>query len=206
VEIKLYKNDLPEGFLESLRGSVAIDTETMGLSPYRDRLCLVQFSLGNEECHLVQYDDFSKALNIKRLLADESILKIFHYARFDVMMLFKYLEVMTKNIYCTKIASKLVRTYASSHSLLELCRDLLRCEISKEQTCSDWGNAELTNEQKQYAATDVLYLHKLKEKLDVMLKREGREEIAQACFDFLQTRVKLDLTAGENYDIFSHGC
>ncbi|MDR3031272.1 MAG: ribonuclease D [Holosporales bacterium] len=185
--------------------SVAMDTETMGLLPYRDRLCLAQFSIGNGDCHLVQFERYNKSQNIEKILINKNILKIFHYGRFDIMVLYKYLGIMAKNVYCTKIASKLVRTYASSHSLLELCKDLLKVEISKEQTCSDWGNPDLTEEQKKYAATDVLYLHKIKQKLDVMLEREKRSEIAQKCFDFLETRVILDLMVGETYDIFSHG-
>ncbi len=201
--IYLHKNDLPSDLLQSR--SIAIDTETMGLLPHRDRLCLAQFSIGDGNAHLVQFDNYEESHNIQNILTNESILKIFHYARFDVMMLYKYLGVMTKNIYCTKIASKLVRTYTSKHSLLELCKELLNIEISKEQTCTDWGNSEITKEQQEYAANDVLYLHKLKEKLDVMLKREGRVELAKSCFDFLETRVKLDLMAGESYDIFAHG-
>ena len=203
--ISFYKNDLPDEFLRAMKTSVAIDTETMGLMPHRDRLCLAQFSLGDGNAHLVQFFDYSKAKNVKLLLADAKILKIFHYARFDMMMLYKYLGVMTKNVYCTKIASKLSRTYAQKHSLLDLCQEVLGVEISKEQTCTDWGSENLTGEQKEYAANDVLYLHQLKEKLDIFLKREGRFELARSCFNFLETRIQLDLMAGENYDIFAHG-
>ena len=203
--IFFYKNDLSDEFLQAMKTSVAIDTETMGLMPYRDRLCLAQFSLGDGNAHLVQFNDYSKTKNIRRLLSDAKILKIFHYARFDMMMLYKYLGVMTKNVYCTKIASKLSRTYAQKHSLLDLCKEVLDIEISKEQTCTDWGSESLTEEQKEYAANDVLYLHRLKEKLDEMLKREGRLELAKSCFNFLETRIQLDLMAGENYDIFAHG-
>lgn len=203
--IFFYKNDLPDEFLQAMKTSVAIDTETMGLMPYRDRLCLAQFSLGDGNAHLVQFNDYSKTKNIRRLLSDAKILKIFHYARFDMMMLYKYFGVMPKNVYCTKIASKLSRTYAQKHSLLDLCKEVLDIEISKEQTCTDWGSENLTEEQKEYAANDVLYLHRLKEKLDEMLKREGRLELAKSCFNFLDTRIQLDLMAGENYDIFAHG-
>lgn len=203
--IYLHRDDLPDDFVRLVRTSVAIDTETMGLMPHRDRLCLAQFSSGDGSAYLVQFFDYSKARNIMRLLSDAKVLKIFHYARFDVMMLYKYLGVMAKNIYCTKIASKLSRTYAPKHGLLDLCKEVLGVEISKEQTCTDWGKQNLTEEQKEYASNDVLYLHQLKEKLDGLLKREGRFELAQNCFDFLETRVQLDLMAGENYDIFAHG-
>lgn len=203
--IYLYKDDLPDDFMKLVKISVAIDTETMGLMPHRDRLCLAQFSLGDDDAYLVQFFDYSKAHNVRTLIADSGILKIFHYARFDMMVLYKYLGVMSKNVYCTKIASKLSRTYASKHGLLDLCKEILGIEISKEQTCTDWGSAHLSDEQKEYAANDVLYLHQLKEKLDEMLNREGRFELAQSCFNFLETRAKLDLMAGENYDIFAHG-
>ena len=203
MTIKLYKNDLPLEFIESKK-SFAIDTETMGLCPYRDRLCLAQFADEYGEVAFVQFDTFDKAKNIQKILEDNSILKIFHYARFDMMMIFKYLGFMTTNVYCTKIASKLSRTYTQKHSLLELCKELLNIEISKEQTCTDWGKQDLTEEQKQYAANDVLYLHKIKDILDSMLVRENRLDIAKACFYFLSTRIKLDLMVGENYDIFSH--
>lgn len=202
--IYTFNNDLPDDFIQDIN-SVAIDTETMGLLPYRDRLCLAQFSKGDGNACLVKFDNYDQAKNIKYLLKDKQILKIFHYARFDIMMLYKYLGVMTENIYCTKIASKLIRTYTSKHSLLNLCKDLLNIEISKEETCTDWGAKELTNEQKEYAANDVLYLHKIKEKLDEMLIRENRVDIAKNCFEFLKTRVILDLLTNEQYDIFAHG-
>ena len=202
--IYTFCNDLPDSFIQNIT-SVAIDTETMGLLPYRDRLCLAQFSKGDGDAYLVKFNNYNLAKNIKYLLADNQILKIFHYARFDIMMLYKYLEVMTQNIYCTKIASKLVRTYTSKHSLLNLCKDLLNIEISKEETCTDWGAKELTTEQKEYAANDVLYLHRIKEKLDEMLVRENRVELANSCFEFLKTRVILDLLTNEQYDIFAHG-
>ncbi|MDO4974964.1 MAG: ribonuclease D [Alphaproteobacteria bacterium] len=202
--IYTFCNDLPDSFIQNIT-SVAIDTETMGLLPHRDRLCLAQFSKGDGDAYLVKFNNYDLAKNIKYLLADNQILKIFHYARFDIMMLYKYLEVMTQNIYCTKIASKLVRTYTSKHSLLNLCKDLLNIEISKEETCTDWGAKELTTEQKEYAANDVLYLHRIKEKLDEMLVRENRVELANSCFEFLKTRVILDLLTNEQYDIFAHG-
>lgn len=202
--IHTFCDDLPSDFLDNTT-SVAIDTETMGLLPYRDRLCLAQFSKGDGNAYLVKFNDYDNAKNIKYLLTNDKVLKIFHYARFDIMMLYKYLGVMTENIYCTKIASKLVRTYTSKHSLLNLCKDLLNVEISKEETCTDWGANELTFEQKEYAANDVLYLHKIKEKLDEMLIRENRVDLANSCFEFLKTRVMLDLLTNEQYDIFSHG-
>jgi ribonuclease D len=204
LQIYIHKNDLPKEFVKDLR-SVAVDTETMGLLPYRDRLCVAQFSSGNDVAHIVQFCDYSNAQNIRELLLNDTILKIFHFARFDMVMFYKYLNAMTRNVYCTKIASKLSRTYASRHGLFDLCRDMLGIEISKEQTCTDWGHTTLTVEQTEYAATDVLYLHQLKEKLDIMLIREGRLEIAKSCFNFLETRVRLDLMTGETYDIFSHG-
>ncbi len=202
--IHTFCDDLPSDFLDNTT-SVAIDTETMGLLPYRDRLCLAQFSKGDGNAYLVKFNDYDNAKNIKYLLTNDKVLKIFHYARFDIMMLYKYLGVITENIYCTKIASKLVRTYTSKHSLLNLCKDLLNVEISKEETCTDWGAEELTPEQKEYAANDVLYLHKIKEKLDEMLIRENRVDLANSCFEFLKTRVMLDLLTNEQYDIFSHG-
>ena len=158
LKIYKHKNDLPENFLAGIK-SVGIDSETMGLLPHRDRLCLAQFSSGDEVCHIVQFDNFESSQNIVRLLTDNNILKIFHYARFDVMMFYKHLGVMTKNIYCTKIASKLCRTYTSKHSLLNLCSELLNTEISKEETCTDWGRKNLTQKQLEYAASDVFYLH-----------------------------------------------
>jgi ribonuclease D len=204
LNIYFEQDDLPDSFMTNV-GSIAIDTETMGLCPRRDRLCLAQFSMGNGDCYLVKFNDYGKAKNIKKLLADNKILKIFHYARFDMAMLYYYLSVMPRNVYCTKIASKLVRTYTQKHSLADLCRELLGIEISKEQTCTDWGNPDLSPKQLDYAGTDVLYLHEIKNELDVMLVREKRMHIAEACFNFLETRVTLDLLVHENYDIFAHG-
>lgn len=199
----IYKNDLPSDLYFS--GSVAIDTETMGLKTKRDRLCVVQISAGDGNAYLVQFDglDYS-APNLRRILSDESILKIFHYARFDLAALNYYLGVEMTNIYCTKIASKLTRTYSDAHGLRTLCDELLSVEISKKQQSSDWGNSEITQSQIKYAASDVLYLHQLKQKLDVMLKREGREEIFYACLKFLPTRAKMDLLGFDEVDIFSH--
>ena len=204
MKVYKHKNDLPEDFLNNIE-SVAVDSETMGLLPYRDRLCLSQFSKGDGVCHIVQFENFENSPNIINILLNEKILKIFHYARFDVMVFYRYLGVMTKNIYCTNIASKLCRTYTSKHSLLNLCSELLNIEISKEETCTDWGNANLTQKQLEYAVNDVLYLHKIKNILDGMLIREDRIGLAQKCFDFLEARVLFDLMANENYDIFSHG-
>jgi ribonuclease D len=199
----LHIGDLPDGV--AFGASVAIDTETMGLDPHRDRLCLVQLSAGDGESHLVQlrageYD----APNLKRLLADPDCLKIFHFARFDVAVLKHYLGVDTQPLYCTKIASKLVRTFTDRHGLKDLCRDLLNVDLSKQQQSSDWGAAELTPEQLAYAASDVLHLHALKRKLDAMLAREGRAELAQACFGFLPARAALDLQGWAETDIFAH--
>ena len=196
------ENDLPAEFSAGAQ-AVAIDTEAMGLCPHRDRLCLAQFTKGDGDVYLVQFNVFSKAANICKLLTSDN-LKIFHFARFDVMMLFKYLGAMTRNIFCTKIASRLVRTYTEQHSLRALCHAMLGVNISKNETCTDWGRADLTDAQLKYAATDVLYLHELKEKLEALLQRENRLELAQACFDYLPTRIKFDLMLGPDYDIFQH--
>ena len=178
--IKLHKNDLPAGL--AFGSSVAIDTETMGLRPHRDRLCVVQLSGGDGNAHLVQFDgkDWS-APNLKALLADPAVLKIFHFARFDVAVLVHHLGVITAPVYCTKIASKLARTYTDRHGLKDLCGELLGVELSKQQQSSDWGAEKLTDQQRHYAASDVLYLHALKAKLDAMLAREDRQAYAQAC-------------------------
>lgn len=201
--ITLHKSDLPAGL--TFGPSVAVDTETLGLNVNRDRLCLVQLSAGDGSAHLVQFDgsDYS-APHLKALLTDTSVLKIFHYARFDIAVLEKYLGVVTTPIYCTKIASKLVRTYTDKHGLKDLTRELLSLEISKAQQSSDWGQDKLTQEQLAYAASDVLNLHALKAKLDLMLAREGRTELAQACFDFLPWRAELDLAGWPEDDIFAH--
>lgn len=201
-KIHLYKGDLPDHL--EFQKSVAIDTEAMGLRPARDRLCLVQLSTGDGVCHLVQFDRSYEAPNLKKLLTNPQILKIFHYARFDVAILSYYLGINIDNIYCTKIASKLSRTFTDRHSLRDLCRDLLNVDISKEQQTSDWGASTLKTEQQEYAATDVLYLHNLKEKLDLLLEREMRTEIATQCFKFLPTCTTLDLLGYEDLGIFRH--
>jgi ribonuclease D len=203
MAIHLYKGDLPADL--DLGSMVAVDSETMGLDPHRDRLCLVQLSAGDGECHLVQIErGQSDAPNLARLLADPSVLKIFHFARFDVAVIKKYLGVTCAPIYCTKIASKLVRTYTDRHGLKDLCKELLGIDMSKQQQSSDWGASELSEAQKKYAASDVLYLHQLREKLEANLAREGRNHLAQACFDFMPIRAELDLAGWEDTDIFSH--
>jgi ribonuclease D len=203
MEIELYNSDLPNNFADGI-SSIAVDTETMGLLPHRDRLCLVQLSKGDGVCHLVQINKSISYANLKSILLNPDILKIFHYARFDITTIYKHLGIMTRNVYCTKIASKLVRTYTNGHSLKDLCYDLLGIELSKSHGCTDWGNSVLTEEQKQYAAADVLYLHRLQSVLHGLLKREGRAELAQKCFSFLSARAKIDLMCGDGYDIFSH--
>ena len=199
----LHKNDLPSNL--NFNGSVAIDSETMGLNILRDRLCLVQISDGNGDAHLVQFElGKYNAPNLVKLLSDEKIQKIFHFARFDLAALQFYLKVEVKNIYCTKIASRLIRTYTDSHGLKSLCEELLGVEISKKQQSSDWGSADISEKQLEYAASDVLYLHALKEKLNKMLIRENRFEIFQSCVNFLPTRVELDLQNFSTIDIFTH--
>ena len=200
----LHEGDLPDGL--DLGSSVAVDSETMGLRLVRDDLCVVQLSAGDGDAHVVrmrrpQYD----CPNLKRLLADPAVLKIFHFGRFDIAMFMAHLDVTTTPVYCTKIASRLARTYTDRHGLKDVTKELLGIDISKQQQCSDWGAKTLTPEQLAYAASDVLNLHALKVKLDEMLAREGRTEIAQACFDFLPSRAKLDLAGWEDVDIFSHG-
>jgi ribonuclease D len=203
MKIKLHKNDLPNGL--DLGPIVAIDSETLGLNPIRDRLCLVQLSSGDGTAHMVQFTDGKyDAPNLKALLADPTITKLFHYARFDVAMFRRYLGVMTTPIYCTKIASKLVRTYTDKHGLKDLVKELLGTDLSKEQQSSDWGAPDLSEKQLAYAANDVAYLHRLKDALDVMLAREGRTELARACFGFLPTRAELDLAGWPDTDIFAH--
>jgi ribonuclease D len=199
----LHKNDLPSEI--KFTKSVAIDSETMGLNIIRDRLCLVQISDGNGDAHLVQFEQGKyDAPNLRKILADENIQKIFHFARFDMAALQFYLKVEMKNVYCTKIASKLVRTYTDAHGLKSLCDELLGVDLSKKQQSSDWGNPSINEKQIDYAASDVLHLHKLKLRLDEMLKRENRTEIFDACVKFLPTRVKLDLQGFSSGDIFSH--
>jgi ribonuclease D len=200
--VELYKGDLPPGRFSAK--AIAIDTETLGLNPHRDRLCLVQLSEGDGTAALVQVSGSHEAPELKRLLTDESILKIFHFGRFDIAVLKHFLGVTPRPVYCTKIASKLARTYTDKHGLKDLCRELLGIELSKQQQSSDWGAAELTQEQLNYAASDVLYLHALRDRLDAMLKREGREHLARACFEFLPMRAELDLEGWAEMDIFAH--
>ena len=202
MKIKYYENDLPENL--DFGEVVAIDTETMGLNPARDRLCLVQLSSGNGICHLVKILDLrKKPKNLIKLLKNNRITKIFHYARFDVAILKHTFKLEIKNIYCTKIASKIVRTYTDKHGYKDLCKELLNETISKVEQSSDWGG-KLSKDQKIYAATDVLHLHKLKNKLDIMLARENRTKIANACFEFLNHRTDLDLFGWHDVDIFKH--
>ncbi len=203
MTIKLHRGDLPADFVAG--SSIAIDTETLGLKPARDKLCLVQISTGDGNAHLLQVDRATfRAPRLTAILADPAVIKIFHFARFDVAVLKHYLGAETRNIYCTKIASRLVRTYTDRHGLKDLVRELLGIELDKLQQSSDWGAHILTEAQKKYAATDVLYLHELKARLDQMLEREGRTEIAKACFDFVPTRAALDLLGWSEEDVFAH--
>lgn len=203
MSIELHRGDLPDHV--KFTGSVAVDTETMGLNPHRDRLCLVQLSSGDGTAHLVQIaQGQSRAPNLKAMLEDHNLIKIFHYARFDVAVLDKYLGARVRPVYCTKIASRLVRTYTDRHGLKDLCRELIGVDLSKKQQSSDWGADELSQDQLDYAAADVLYLHKLVSRLNVMLERSGRRELATSCFEFLPTRAALDLLGWGEQDIFSH--
>ena len=202
MKINLYLNDLPDDL--ELGNSLAIDTETMGLNPKRDKLCLVQISNGDEVCHLIKIDNLNiKPKNLIKILKNNKTQKIFHYARFDVAV-FKYnFKINIKNVYCTKIASKLVRTYTDKHGYKDLCSELLNKNISKAEQSSDWGG-DLTKEQQSYAATDVLYLHKIRDKLNKMLIREKRVKLAKACFDFIEYRTDLDISGWVDQDIFKH--
>ncbi len=203
MTIRLHRGDLPD--LSRYSRSVAIDTETMGLDPHRDRLCVVQLSPGDGSADVVQIPPGAKdAPNLKRLLADGSIVKIFHFARFDIATLYHAFGVMPAPLFCTKIASRLARTYTDKHGLKDVTRDLLGIDLSKQQQLSDWGAENLTEPQLAYAASDVLHLHALREKLQTLLAREGRTELAQACFSFLPSRAKLDLAGWASEDIFSH--
>lgn len=203
MTVTLHTGDLPSGI--DLGNCVAIDTETMGLNPMRDRLCLVQLSAGDGNAHLVKFDgkDYT-APNLKKMLSDRGVTKLFHFARFDVGIMHKYLGVLTTPVYCTKIASRLARTFTDHHSLKTLCKDLIGVELDKQQQSTDWGAATLTPAQMDYAASDVLYLHSLREKLDIILAREGRLDLARACFDFLPHRAALDLAGWGEEDIFAH--
>ncbi|MCX7899459.1 MAG: ribonuclease D [Methylocystis sp.] len=203
MTIRLHQGDLPAGVATG--PIVAIDTETLGLNPHRDRLCLVQLSFGDGDAELVQIaQGQTRAHNLERLLADKSVLKLFHFARFDLAILAKTFGFVPTPVYCTKIASKLTRTYTDRHGLKDLVRELTGVDLSKQQQSSDWGATTLSDAQQAYAASDVLYLHQVKEKLDAMLAREGRWEMARACFDFLPTRATLDLAGWPDSDIFSH--
>lgn len=202
--ISVHRGDLPDGL--DFGASVAVDSETMGLKPGRDRLCVVQLSAGDGTAHLVKFEpgDSYAAPNLKRLMTDTAVTKIFHFARFDIAALKAYLGVTAAPVYCTKIASRLIRTYTDRHGLKDLCRELLGVELSKEQQSSDWGAGELTEDQIRYAASDVLYLHAIRAELDVRLAREGRRHLADAAFAFLPTRAELDLAGWPDEDIFSH--
>ena len=202
MKIKLYQDDLPTSL--KLGPNVAIDTETMGLNPSRDKLCLVQLSSGNGVCHLVKINNLkNKPINLIKLLKNNKILKIFHFARFDIAILKHTYNVNIKNVYCTKIASKLARTYTDKHGYKDLCMVLLNKSISKVEQSSDWGG-KLTLKQQKYAATDVLYLNKIKNKLDRILEREGRIKLAQSCFNFIEHRTNMDLLGWADQDIFKH--
>ena len=202
MKINLYNGDLPDDI--KISNSVAFDSETMGLNPKRDKLCLVQLSNGDEICHLVKIDLIKKKpKNLINVLKNKKIQKIFHFARFDITVFKHNFKINIKNIYCTKIASKLVRTYTDKHGYKDLCNELLNKNISKSEQSSDWGG-DLTKEQQKYAATDVLYLHKIRDKLDKMLIREKRVKLAKACFDFIEHRTDLDISGWAEQDIFKH--
>mgnify|MGYP006087747049 FL=1 len=206
MDIKIYQNDLPNNL--DLGSIIAVDTETLGLNLFRDRLCLVQLCSGDGIAHLVQCSNGAEGVyeapNLKSVLSDSSRLKLFHFGRFDLAVLRRDLGVLATPAYCTKIASKLVRTFTDRHGLKDLCRDLLGVDISKQQQTSDWGAEVLSDEQLQYAASDVLYLHDLKHRLDAMLLRQGRSDLANSCFEFLPHRAELDLAGWDDVDIFSH--
>jgi ribonuclease D len=200
---QLHRGDIPEAF--DFGALVAIDTEAMGLNPHRDRLCLVQLSIGDGTAHIVQFaaGDYA-APRLRRLLADPAVTKLFHFARYDLAMLYRYLGVMAQPLYCTKIASRLARTFTDRHGLRDLCKDLLGIELSKQQQSSDWGSEALSADQLRYAAADVLHLHALRLRLDAILAREGRADLARGCFEFLPHRVLLDLAGWAEQDIFAH--
>ena len=201
--IEVYQGDLPAGM--SFGDSVAVDTEAQGLNPNRDRLCVVQVSAGGGVCHLVQFPDADfTAPNLKALFTDDAVTKIFHYARFDVAIIKKYMGVVCGPVYCTKIASKLSRTYTGNHGLKDVCKELVNIDLSKEQQSSDWAVETLSPSQIKYAAADVLYLHQIRDELDKILQREGRSDLARACFEFLSTRADLDLGGWSDEDIFAH--
>ncbi|MFM7620221.1 MAG: ribonuclease D [Alphaproteobacteria bacterium] len=198
----LHHHDLPKDI--GFKSAIAVDTEAMGLNIIRDRLCLIQISQGDGDVHIVKFDSNFNAPNLTKILVDDKILKIFHFARFDMAILFHYLKINFSNVYCTKIASRLVRTYTESHGLKNLCEELLGIEISKKQQSSDWGSKNLSDKQLDYASSDVLYLHQIKDKLHEIIIREHRLELFDECLKFLPTRVKLDLAGFSHIDIFSH--
>ncbi|MEI6984814.1 MAG: ribonuclease H-like domain-containing protein [Rhodospirillaceae bacterium] len=203
MSIDLYYGDLPEGL--AWGDCVAIDTETMGLNPHRDRLCLVQLSVGDGTAHIVQFRGCDyRAPNLRRLLTDPAITKLFHFARFDIAAIKAYLDIVVEPVYCTKVAARLVRTFTDRHGLKDLCKELLGIDISKQQQTSDWGTNDLTRDQIKYAASDVLHLHALRERLDALLEREGRMHLAEGCFRFLPTRGQLDLGGWADPDILTH--
>ncbi len=203
MSISYHREDLPGDV--DLGGIVAIDTETMGLKPARDRLCVVQMSGGDGHCHVVHFSgERYEAPHLTRLLANPDVLKLFHFARFDLALLKRYLGVVCKPVYCTKIASKIARTYTDRHGLKDLCQELLGVDLSKQMQSSDWGAADLSDAQLAYASHDVLHLHALRDRLDAMLRREGRDHLTGPCFDFLPHRIELDLAGWESTDIFAH--
>ncbi|MEI6557109.1 MAG: ribonuclease H-like domain-containing protein [Rhodospirillaceae bacterium] len=203
MPIDLHDSDLPEGL--AWGDCVAIDTETMGLNPHRDRLCLVQLSAGDGTAHIVQFRDGDyRAPTLRRLLTDPGVTKLFHFARFDIATVHRHLGIVIGPVYCTKVAARLVRTFTDRHGLKDLCKELLGIELSKQQQTSDWGAAELTPDQLKYAASDVLYLHALRHRLDELLEREGRRHLAEGCFRFLPTRALLDLGGWDDPDILQH--
>jgi ribonuclease D len=203
MAIKVHRGDLPQQI--ELGNLVAVDTEAMGLNPRRDRLCLVQLSMGDGNAHLVQLDrETFSAPKLKSLLQDRSVMKIFHYARFDVAMLKHYLDADVGPLYCTKIASRLARTYTDKHGLKDIVKEMLGIDLSKQQQSSDWGLPILSDAQKQYAALDVIYLHELKARFDQILQREGRMELAKSCFEFVPVRARLDLAGWTEEDVFAH--
>lgn len=204
MAVFFHEEDLPEGVLAD--GPVAVDTETMGLHTLRDRLCLLQISDGNGDEHLVRFSPGSDyaAPNLKQILADPARTKLYHFARFDLAAIEYYMGVIAQPVFCTKIASRLIRTYTDRHGLKELVREMLGQDISKQQQSSDWGGPELSEAQREYAASDVRYLHRLKDELEIRLEREGRTAMAQACFDFLPHRARLDIAGWPETDIFAH--
>lgn len=202
-DITLFKNDLPDDLI--IEGDLAIDTEAMGLNNKRDRLCLIQISNNQGKIYLVQFEKgVYNAPNLKKLLTNPNTQKILHFARFDMAILYEYLGIMLENVFCTKIASRLVRTYTDSHGLKDLCRELLSVQLSKQQQSSDWGATNLTKEQQLYAASDVIYLHAIRDRLESLLIREERKDLAQECFKFLSNRILLDLSGWNEVDIFAH--